>query len=129
MESRSDIAREKKMSGQYNCAQAVACTYSDIVGADEAVVRDVTAAFGTGMGNMEGTCGALVGAGVILGMAIKDRVAARAVMKRVMSDFASVTGGATTCRCLKGIGTGTPVLDCNDCVSLAATLLERNMPH
>lgn len=126
MESRSYIAAENKRSGVYNCAQAVACAYHDVVGIDEEVLKTVTAAFGTGMGNMEGTCGALVGAGVILGMMKKDRVVARAAMKRLMDAF-KAKNRSTVCRELKGIGTGCMLRDCNGCVADAADLLAREI--
>ena len=52
----------------YNCAQAVACTYCDLVGMDEETMFKATEALGLGMGGMEGTCGALTGACVVAGM-------------------------------------------------------------
>ncbi len=44
-----------KHSKGYNCAQAVACTYCDLVGLDEETMFKITEALGAGMGNMEGT--------------------------------------------------------------------------
>lgn len=123
---RSSMAAERKKSGQYNCAQAVACTYGDIVGLDEEFVKAVTASFGTGMGNMEGTCGALVGAGVVAGLVKRDRIEARAAMKRIMDRF-KAQNGATVCRELKGIGTGCVLRDCNDCVADAARFLAEEL--
>ena len=35
MESRKEIAASKKLSGRYNCTQAVCCTYHDLTGLDE----------------------------------------------------------------------------------------------
>ena len=52
----------------YNCAQAVACTYCDLVGVDEETMFKMTEALGLGMGGMEGTCGAITGACVLAGM-------------------------------------------------------------
>lgn len=123
MESRIQQAFEKKTSGKYNCAQAVACTYCDIVGMDEETMRDVTNAFGVGMGNMEGTCGALVGAGIILGMKTHDRAKAMAAMKGVMTKFKQ-RNQSTICNELKGIKTRCPLRQCNDCVADAAEFLE-----
>ena len=34
---------------------------------------NIAGAFGGGMGNMEGTCGALVGSGLVLGLVNKDK--------------------------------------------------------
>ena len=57
MNTRADEAVEKYKNG-YNCAQAVVCTYCDLVDGDEKTMFKATEALGIGMGNMEGTCGA-----------------------------------------------------------------------
>lgn len=104
METRKHLASEKKRCGSHNCAQAIVCTYADRIGLDDATARNVANAFAAGMGNMEGTCGALVGAGIVLGMATKDRAKSMKAMKQVMTQFQQ-RNGATQCRLLKGIGT------------------------
>lgn len=124
--SRSNEAADRKRSGKYNCAQAVACTYADITPLDENAISAATSAFGSGMGSMDGTCGAIVGAGVILGIKINDRIKARAAMKSLMNKFQE-KNGATVCRALKGIDTGIPLRDCNGCCADAATLLEEQL--
>ena len=58
MENKIEEARARKRSGEHNCAQAVACTYSDLAGLDEETLLAATHAFGAGMATMEGTCGA-----------------------------------------------------------------------
>ena len=68
METRIQQAVEKNSQGTHNCAQAVLCTYCDICGLDPKTAEDIAGAFGLGMGNMEGTCGSLVGAGMVLGL-------------------------------------------------------------
>lgn len=123
MESRKQLAAEKKRCNSHNCAQAVVCTYCDLVGLPEQTALDIAGAYGTGMGNMEGTCGALVGAGMILGLATKDRNTSRSRMKDIMTKFQQ-RNGATQCRLLKGIGTGKPLRDCPDCVADASEFLE-----
>ena len=50
MESRVKEVLNKKVSGKYNCAQAVACTYADIAHLDEETVYNAAAAFGAGIG-------------------------------------------------------------------------------
>ena len=59
--TKGEIAKNNFMQG-YNCAQAVACTYCDLVGVSEEEAFRSTEAFGLGMGGMLGTCGALSGA-------------------------------------------------------------------
>jgi len=126
MESRKDIAVEKKKSGHYNCAQAVACTYCDIAGTDHDTLFAAAGAFGRGMGCMEGTCGAITGAGLVLGFAMPDRVRAMQAQGRIMAKFQE-RNGATLCRKLKGLSTGTPLRHCNGCVADAAEFLEAEL--
>ncbi len=123
MESRAELAAEKKSAGTHNCAQAVLCTYCDLVGLEAATAMDIAGAFGTGMGNMEGTCGALVGAGMVTGLFVRDRNASRVKMRSLMDRFKQCNG-ATVCRLLKGAGTGVPLRDCPGCVADASLLLE-----
>ena len=66
METRKQIAAEKKRCNSHNCAQAILHTYADIAGISEDEAMNIAGAFGGGMGNMEGTCGALVGSGLVL---------------------------------------------------------------
>lgn len=128
METRKHLAAEKKRCNSHNCAQAVTCTYADLIGLPEQTALDIAGAYGTGMGNMEGTCGALVGAGMILGLATGDRNLSRSRMKTIMTKFQQ-RNGATQCRLLKGIGTGKVLRDCPDCVADACEFLEEFLPE
>lgn len=53
MESRKDIAAEKKASFKFNCAQSVLTTYGDLTGLDEATAMSMTDGFAAGMTNTE----------------------------------------------------------------------------
>ena len=53
METRKEIAAEKKRCGSHNCTQAVLCTYHDFTGMDEETIKNAGNAFAAGMGNME----------------------------------------------------------------------------
>lgn len=120
-------ARQRKLSGRWNCAQAVCCTFCAEVGADEDSMAEAAAAFGTGMGCLEGTCGALVGAGMILGIHHKgNRPEAMKAMRRVMTKFGA-RNGATLCKALKGVDTGRPLRACEDCVADAAEFLQAEL--
>lgn len=123
MESRKEIAAGKKSCGTHNCTQAVLCTYCDLVGVDEETIKHVGNAFAAGMGNMEGTCGALVGAGVVLGLATKDKVKSMKGMRQIMEKF-QLRNGATQCKLLKGVGTGKVLRECSLCVADASEFLE-----
>ena len=128
MESRKTQAAEKKQSGKYNCTQSVLCTYPDITGMDAETAIHLTQAFAAGMGNMEGTCGSLVGAGLVLSMAAKDKAQAMQCMRRIMEQFQK-RNGTTICRQLKGIDTQCPRRQCPDCVADAAEFLEKELEN
>ncbi|WP_027453500.1 C-GCAxxG-C-C family protein [Segatella baroniae] len=127
MESKVKDAVERKMKG-FNCAQAVACTYCDIAGIDAETMKNVTNAFGVGMGCMEGTCGSLIGAGVVLGLHHKDKVKAMKAMRIIMEKFQK-RNGSTICKVLKGIETKKVLRPCNDCVADAAEFLEQEIEN
>lgn len=127
MESRIQSAANLKHCGTHNCAQAVACAYADRVGLTEETAYRLTAAFGSGMATMEGTCGAIVGAGFIIGLAAPDRAQARRDMRQLITAFRQ-RNGATICSQLKGVGTGVVLRECTDCVADAAEFLESLLP-
>ena len=126
MENKIEEAAAKKKSGQYNCAQAIACTYCDYAGVDEETMRIIAQAFGVGMGTLDGTCGALVGAGIVLGLANKDKVKTVKDMREIMTAFKE-RNGTVTCKELKGRETGIILRECNDCVRDVAEFLESRL--
>ena len=126
METRKHIAAEKLQCGSHNCAQAIVSTYADFVGLNETTAKNIANAFGGGMGNMEGTCGALVGAGIVLGLATKDKATSRKGMRQIMMQFQE-RNGAIQCKLLKGVGTKVVLRECTGCVADAAELLEKQL--
>ena len=125
METRKQIAVERKRCG-LNCAQAVLSTYADIAGIDEETAIRLAGPFGGGMGTMEGTCGAIVGAGLVLGLANKGKATSTKQMRQIMNKFQE-RNGATQCKMLKGVGTGKVLRECNDCVADAVEFLEEQI--
>ena len=123
METRKEIAAEKKRCGSHNCTQAVLCTYHDFTGMDEETIKNAGNAFAAGMGNMEGTCGALVGAGIVLGLATQDKAKSIKGMRMIMDKFKQ-RNGVTQCKLLKGVGTGKVLRECPLCVADASEFLE-----
>ncbi len=122
--TRAELALENKKKGM-NCAQSVACAYADVVDMDEETILAMTQAFGAGIGTMDGTCGALTGAAVIIGLAEKEgRPASMKKAKELMNQF-KAQNGTVTCKELKGIETGKVIRSCNDCVMDAAGILEK----
>lgn len=123
MDTRVQEAVNKKMCG-YNCAQAVACTYCDLAGVDEDTMKNITQAFAVGMGTMEGNCGAVTGAGVVLGMRNKNQRKTIIDIRQIMTQFKD-RNGSVICKELKGLETGKVLRECNDCVRDAAEFLEK----
>ena len=124
METRKHIAAERKKV--CNCAQAVITTYADLAGISEEEAMNLGNAFGSGLGNMEGTCGALTGTAMVLGLVKRDKVQATLAMRKVMNEF-QARNGATQCRLLKGVDTGKVLRSCEGCVADACELLEQHL--
>lgn len=128
--SRKEQALELKHLG-YNCAQAVALAFKDLVDLDEESLLNLSTGFGAGGGDMSGTCGALSAVyllnGLILGKIYKDDPSKRG---KIMSANKTIAGlfreknKAVICNKLKGIDTGEILRSCDGCVEDAAELLE-----
>lgn len=124
MKTKSQEAVERKQTGKYNCAQAVACSFCEYSSLNEETIWQSTLGLGAGMGNMEGTCGALTGAGVIIGLACKDdKPRAMRMSRTLMTKFAE-RNGSTQCKVLKGVDSGKVLRQCDDCVADAAEFLD-----
>ncbi|MBP3892914.1 MAG: C_GCAxxG_C_C family protein [Atopobiaceae bacterium] len=119
---RKELAVQLKHN-RHNCCQAVLCAFADRVDVPEDLLRKLGAGFGIGMGGMEGTCGALVAAEMLLGI---ERFEGRPVIRdagELHARFADRCG-ATICKDLKGRDTGVVLCDCDDCVRHAVELVE-----
>ena len=131
MKTRIEETINKHNKG-YNCAQAVACTYADLVGIDEKTAFMLTEALGAGMGNMEGTCGAVSGACVLAGLKNSSgnlekpdsKANTYKISREILSEFKN-QNGSVICKELKGVGTGKPLRSCEDCIKDAANLAEK----
>ena len=116
----------------YNCAQAVACAFADLVGVDEETIYKLNEGFGFGMGNMNGVCGAFSGVAMILGLASSNGdienagKTKAATYKKVAAMQAEFTDRAKRliCRDIKKGNDGKPFTSCDDCVRIAAEILE-----
>lgn len=122
------LARHKK---GYNCAQAVACTYCDLVGIDEKTLFMLSEGLGLGLGCTKGTCGALTGAALLAGLANSSgnlespdsKASTYKLSKELMLKFEALNG-SVICAELKGISTGIPLRSCDGCIEDAAGLVE-----
>ena len=115
-----------KASGTYNCTRAVLAAFDDIIDIDADKLTELTAGFAAGMGNMEGTCGAIIGALMVAGLITEGKVTPR--YSRVIMDKFKELSGSTICRELKGIGTGEVLCECPACVANAIMALDFALP-
>lgn len=107
-------ARAVELKAGCNCAQAVALAFADALPLDEATLMKLAAGYGAGMGCMEATCGALVGAVMAAGLMTDGQGTGRAA-RAALAGFQDRCG-ATICKDLKGIATGTVLCPCTECV-------------
>lgn len=107
-------ARAVDLKAGCNCAQAVALAFADVLPLDEATLMKFAAGYGAGMGCMEATCGALVGAVMAAGL-LTDGQGTGHMARATLAGFQDRCG-ATICKDLKGIETGTVLCPCTECV-------------
>lgn len=106
-----------------NCCQAVLLAFGPELGIPEERLLAMGACFGSGMGCMEETCGALCGAQMVQGLLRFDGRRMNPQASQLQSVFAKRCG-ATRCRDLKGVGSGRVLCSCEDCVRNAVSALE-----
>lgn len=111
-EERANLARDLKKSGKCNCAQAVVSALYDLTNLDLNTLLNTTSGFAVGMGNMEATCGALIGANIILGNIVKTGTIRYS--KILHEKFKELTK-ATICKVIKGVETGVVLTPCEMC--------------
>jgi C_GCAxxG_C_C family probable redox protein len=121
IEERAEAAAQLKLTGQCNCCQAVAKAFSDTVDVREEDLLKMAAGFAGGMGCMEATCGALIGANMILGLRTEGMGTVRQ-SRELLAKFREKSG-AVACKDLKGVGTGKVLCECDDCVRNAVRSL------
>ena len=121
IKERADKAVELKLSGRYNCSQAVTAVFADMVELSDEQLKKLTAGFCVGMGNLEATCGALIGAGMIAGL-LTDGNGTLKVTRNIQETFRNRCG-AIRCKDLKNVTDGKPLCPCEDCVRNAVLIL------
>lgn len=130
MSERVEKALELYANG-HNCAQAVACAYCDLVGADTRIIYQVSEGFGGGVGDHRQICGALSGAVIITGLVTSAGEPTDPPTKgetyrlaQAMTQRFEEQNQSVICKALRG-ETGGPVLrSCPGCVQDACEILE-----
>jgi C_GCAxxG_C_C family probable redox protein len=120
LNERAEKAVELKTSGKYNCAQSVAIALADQTSLSEEQLQQVSAGFCAGMGNMEATCGALIGAGMIAGLHTEGK-GTLGITRQIQEEFGRRCG-ALKCKDLKAMTDGKPLCPCEECVRNAVMI-------
>lgn len=130
MGSRIDKTLDNHHKG-YNCCQAVACAYCDLLGIDEATMFKMAEGFGAGMGGMQATCGAVSGAILLAGLKSSNgtittppsKGSTYKLSKEIVQKFTD-KNSSVVCKDLKGLETGKILRSCDGCIEDAAALVE-----
>ena len=118
---RVEKAVELKNSG-CNCTQAILLAYQDLIDIPKEKLEALGSYFQFGMGNASSTCGALLGAALVLG-SIEGKGNKMLKAKELNEEFKE-KAGALICKDLKGLATGVCICPCSKCVEIATTLIE-----
>ena len=112
----------------HNCAQAVAVAFQEDVQVDPSLLFKIAEGFGRGMGNTEGTCGALSGAIMVISFLNSGgdphqvtKQATYAIGGTAYQDFIARTG-SIVCKELQGLDTGVPLCSCEKCIEEAVKI-------
>ncbi|MCR5153576.1 MAG: C-GCAxxG-C-C family protein [Lachnospiraceae bacterium] len=117
IEERANKGAALKGQGICNCTRAVLAAFEDLMEVDRDALTRLTAGFAAGMGNMEATCGALIGAVMVAGVITGGKGTPRQA-KAIQEKFKELSG-ALVCKDLKGVGTGCVLCECPMCVKNA----------
>ncbi len=143
--TREEKARENFLKG-YNCAQAVALAFSDLVDVDEDALARLSSSFGGGMGRMREVCGAVSGMFMVCGLlhgysdpeAKGEKKELYARIQALAARFREECGSIICRELLEGKADSSPTptertaefykkRPCADLVALAAKILEEEM--
>lgn len=129
-------------NSNFNCTQAVLAAFAEPGQIDEATAMKIASGFGGGIGRTGGTCGALTGAVMVIGLRCGTADAADKTTKlevyrkvRLLTEEFKLRAGSTICRDLIGFDLSTPqgqlaakeprAFDrCDNFVRIAAEILE-----
>ena len=148
IEERKNRAAELFKAG-YNCCQAVAMTFADVIGLTENEVARLASGFGGGMGRMREVCGTVSAMTMVAGAMIpaddvgdKSAKTANYALVQDMADEFRQMNGSIICRELLGLSKpeGTPVPSdrtpeyykkrpCGELCSIAAGIIAKKLEN
>ncbi len=112
----------------YNCAQSILVVYNDILNMDEEILKRLGSGFGTGMGGAKATCGALIGANLVLGLLNNTDKLTKLIARDMLNEFESKCH-ATLCKDLKGVETHVVLSSCEFCIETAIRILDSKLSN
>ena len=119
--NRVEKAVALKNSGS-NCTQSILLAYQDLFDMPKEKLEALGSYFQFGMGNASSTCGALLGAALVLGCLEEE--GSKMSKARELNEEFKARAGALICKDLKGLDTGVCLCPCSKCVEIAASLIE-----
>lgn len=131
MKANKDVAVAKFKQG-YNCCQAVICAYCEELGLREEDAFRLAEGFGSGMGGLKDTCGAVTGMFLTISLAnsagdMEHPMATKADTYKKFREAASKfkeENGSIYCRDLKNMNGPQPLVCCIKCVEDAAAIVD-----
>ncbi|OFX83366.1 MAG: hypothetical protein A2W99_11840 [Bacteroidetes bacterium GWF2_33_16] len=99
----------------FNCAQSVIVSFADIMNIDEETALRLASGFGGGMGRMQGTCGSVTGAYMVIGY-LRGKYKqgddeAKEITNQLIQDFSrefAKLNGTINCKALISFDLNTP---------------------
>ena len=110
----------------FNCCQSVIKAMIDLSDSDKEILTNAASGFAVGMGGMEATCGALIGATMMAGI-VKQGKKSAITAREILNKFQEYSG-ATICKDLKGKDTGVVLCECDDCIRNAIRAFDEVLP-
>ena len=91
----------------YNCSQAVLASFAPDFGLESDLCHRIASGFGSGMGGMADTCGALTGAYMVIGLYYggthEQKQKTYEMVRRTAEKFGDLHSGHTFCKDLLGV--------------------------
>lgn len=131
MEERIEKALENHKKG-YNCSQSVVCAYCDLFGVDEETAFRMSEGFGSGMGGLQDTCGAVTAMFMLAGLKRsggkttcgKTKAETYRTIRHLAEEFKSMNS-SIVCRDLLGRPGQPKLRSCQGCIEDASRLIEQ----
>lgn len=125
-----ELAMEKRQNG-YNCAQALVCAYAEDYGLTEETAYQLAEGFGSGMGGLRRTCGAVTGMISVIGLMnsngkLGNKETRHETYELVLAavNAFETKNQSSECSLLMGIESGVPLRSCEGCIEDCVNYLE-----